>query len=868
MLKEIVVGAGLAATVISCAIGAAKPIQVTIDWNRPTGKANRALFSMQGFMQAYVEPNPKVLETFKLLNPEGTQTRLEIWVHRMEPENDNADPIVFNWEKLDQDRMIRFIEDREPFLETVSELGMEPLALLGYTAEWLRDEKGNRVDYPEEWTEFAAAVVETFNGSGQGYRPNLILAQLWNEPNFHFWEGTDEDFFELYNMAAERLHRDYPGVMIGGPTLTNAGENHFQYAEEFLENCGEQTDYFVFHHYGPMGEGVQPIIDSLDRYLAMYRSLPGKENAKAMITETDAWFEGREKQQFMMERQFAFIERSDDLLSVHHFCVMAYNESGNYEFGMINDSGGVIEGTFWPYWLFRNWAGDTVYAFVNDEGESGVLVAASIDQRAGKTLATAVLHNSAQETQSVNALMMLPELDAPLTVTIERLTGTQPVKQQLFTLPAGSTKLVQSMELQAGESAAVHVMTQGERHFAFADLNNQEAPWVTVTSPADRLMYQGEADVTVIVMNTLPERISGSVRLAGMPEGWRVEPKGNTQYDLDEGERKGFDFTVYADSYIREPETGIYAVADSGSGVPDSHSIPHRLFIDQPVEAHAAPQAIRVIPGVDYTAALQLKNNSETPVTGYVSMNSPAGVRLATQQFEHTIPAKSVSRAHVRFQVDQLLRSETTLSLGFSLDEITIDAPVTLIPVKPETDSDLVMVNLSDHFNFDPVASAVNKTDYTQSMGMFIFPNDFLPTNRIVNTGAMSFQMGDLSDGIQNALMPQGQKIELPVDYYQKIHFLGFGHDGKHPGTWIAHYADGTTDQIQSEIPEWCVAPPEGTIELFPTPMRYTPTGLSGPPCQLWWSPVDINSSKQLAAIEMPTFENAYLFAITLEKAQ
>ena len=91
------------------------PTKVVIDWTKSEGKINRRIFSTQGFMQVYVEPDPMVMETFKLINPEGTTTRLETYIHKMEPENDNDDPNRFNWERLYPQKMIRFIDERDPF---------------------------------------------------------------------------------------------------------------------------------------------------------------------------------------------------------------------------------------------------------------------------------------------------------------------------------------------------------------------------------------------------------------------------------------------------------------------------------------------------------------------------------------------------------------------------------------------------------------------------------------------------------------------------------------------------------------------------------------------------------------------------------
>jgi glycosyl hydrolase family 39 (putative alpha-L-iduronidase) len=190
-----------------------------IDWTRTDGIVNRALFSTQGFMQIYKCDDPMVMDTFKLTNPHDTQTRLETYIHQMEPVNDNDDPNVMNWAKMYPQKMIRFIDDRKSFENELDSQGIETLSLLCYLAPWLKSEDiENPIKDIDEWVEFACAVIESYNGKGEDYRPILRYVEIWNEPNMEmFYTGSMESYFKLFNAAADRIHRDYPGVMVGGP---------------------------------------------------------------------------------------------------------------------------------------------------------------------------------------------------------------------------------------------------------------------------------------------------------------------------------------------------------------------------------------------------------------------------------------------------------------------------------------------------------------------------------------------------------------------------------------------------------------------------------------------------------------------------
>jgi xylan 1,4-beta-xylosidase len=72
--------------------------------------------------------------------------------------------------------------------------------------------------------------------------------EVWNEPNLKaFWDGTQEQYFELYRHTARALKEVDPGLRVGGPaTAANA------WISEFLDFCrhdGLPVDFVSTHHY-------------------------------------------------------------------------------------------------------------------------------------------------------------------------------------------------------------------------------------------------------------------------------------------------------------------------------------------------------------------------------------------------------------------------------------------------------------------------------------------------------------------------------------------------------------------------------------------------------------------------------------------
>jgi len=105
-------------------VHAAEPdATLLINWTHPTRSVNRALFSMEGVAKVWhvSRKHPRLMDSYLRLNPHGTHTRMETWIHLLEPENDNDDPNTFNRDALHPERMIRVVD------AAVLQRGLEPL---------------------------------------------------------------------------------------------------------------------------------------------------------------------------------------------------------------------------------------------------------------------------------------------------------------------------------------------------------------------------------------------------------------------------------------------------------------------------------------------------------------------------------------------------------------------------------------------------------------------------------------------------------------------------------------------------------------------------------------------------------------------
>lgn len=855
-----------------------EPSGVLVDFNNPIKKVNRGLFSYQGFMQLWISDDPMGMETFKLINPADTHTRLEIWIDRMEPQNDDADPNHFNWEKFQPEKMIRFIDNTSAFLQTLAELKMEPLLLLGYTVEWLRDPADPKIPVTDvaEWAEFAAACVESFKRLGKDYQVYPRFVEVWNEPNLaQFWTGSAELYFRLFNTTAERIHRDYPGVLVGGPALTHIPEcQPDKWMQDFLTSCGKNADFLSYH---PYGEPVEKIVREIKHWTGEFRKIPGKENGRIMITESDHWLDGNphswSKIQYMLERQFALAEIQDLLWSFHHFCVMAYQESGEYEFGILYGDGAIIEGTFWPYWLFRNYIGEQCLSKVEQTLSDKISCVASRYMTGSGELQSCILHNRSQMPQKISLQILLPDSREKI-LLYNRVTEKFKGLEKVELVRAESKNLQKEIELLPGEGLALTFVEPGKPVFPDNDLNYQQSPYLSLTPLRTTLNLGEEVVLEARIINTLLTPISGELKLMRIPESWQIAPLGSTKFnELGFGEQHKCSFKIKAATPLKSEVIAPYltmvsekAPSFSTSQLP--HSIPVRLKVKNPLRLQAYPIPVEAIPGETNSVGVLITNQTSQKIAGNLKIDLPAGFKLQDASSTFSVESYKHTRAVFTFEIPNAIKpgnyqGRIIALMGATEFEAEFELRINDLPPLKKA----VPVEIVKYFNFDAVAYFDNRRDYDRDkMGLFVFPADFIPSAQLQKVFGVPFLFPSVEDGVKNCILPQGQKIALPPDYYDSVAFIGFGHDGKHPGIWTFQYADGTEESVESLIPEWCTPPPPGMRWAMTCPYRYIDGGPAEPACQLFYWEIPVNSRKQLTGLKLPIINKGYIFCITLKQ--
>ncbi|QNN40520.1 GH39 family glycosyl hydrolase [Pedobacter roseus] len=224
-------------------------------------------------------------------------------------EDANGKP-VYNWKIVDQ------------IFDAYVKRGMKPLAQIGFMPEALsikpqpyqhKWKPGARYDEiltgwaypPKDYKKWGDLAYEWVKHSIARYGKAEVESwywEVWNEPDGAYWKGTQQEFFKLYDYAADGVKRALPTAKIGGANVTGGGS---KYLDAFISHCLNDTNYatgkigspldaVLFHAKGSPrvinGTVVMSIKNQLKNIESNYRIIqkyPQLKNIPVIIGESD-----------------------------------------------------------------------------------------------------------------------------------------------------------------------------------------------------------------------------------------------------------------------------------------------------------------------------------------------------------------------------------------------------------------------------------------------------------------------------------------------------------------------------------------------------------------------------------------------------
>ena len=196
----------------------------------------------------------------------------------------------------------------DEYIGAIIRSGSQIVYRLGVTIEW-----GSKkyTTYPPadfaKWARICEHIIRHYNeGWCNGHRYNIEYWEIWNEPeNPPMWQGTKEEFFELYRVSSKHLKKCFPDLKIGGYGSSGMyaafieGMSDFYktfpvWFVEFLDMVKKEDcplDFYSWHIYTDTLDDILKSADFVREKLDEY----GFVNTESHLNE---WNYGAEGKQF------------------------------------------------------------------------------------------------------------------------------------------------------------------------------------------------------------------------------------------------------------------------------------------------------------------------------------------------------------------------------------------------------------------------------------------------------------------------------------------------------------------------------------------------------------------------------------------
>jgi xylan 1,4-beta-xylosidase len=291
--------------------GAMRPIWAWFGYDEPNYTYMKDGKKLLAEIQA-LSPVPVYVRAHSLLVTGDGTPALKWGSTNAYTEDANGNPI-YNWKIVDS------------IFDTYIKRGMKPLAQIGFMPEAMST---NPTPYrhhwkpgdpygdiftgwaypPKDYNKWRELVYQWVKHSVERYGQKEVESwwwEVWNEPN-GYWKGTMEDFFKLYDYAADGLKKALPTARIGGPNIagtSSAGATRWMHA--FIKHCLYETNFatgkigspleaVLFHAKGSprLRDGVvwmnmAPQLRDIEAGMKIAATYPETKNLPLIVGESD-----------------------------------------------------------------------------------------------------------------------------------------------------------------------------------------------------------------------------------------------------------------------------------------------------------------------------------------------------------------------------------------------------------------------------------------------------------------------------------------------------------------------------------------------------------------------------------------------------
>jgi len=201
-------------------------------------------------------------------------------------------------------------------LDSITDAGALPFVELGFMPQALSTHPnpypnssstlldGGSFYPPTDYTKWASLVREWAKHANARY-PNVAaswLWELWNEPDIGYWNGSFDEYAQLYDYTESALHGASPDAALGGPAVALVAG---KFLPQFLQHCatgtnaltgqtGTRLDLVTFHAKGGVSIVDDHVQLSLGNQLRLHRAgfkavaaVPQFQTTPIYVTEAD-----------------------------------------------------------------------------------------------------------------------------------------------------------------------------------------------------------------------------------------------------------------------------------------------------------------------------------------------------------------------------------------------------------------------------------------------------------------------------------------------------------------------------------------------------------------------------------------------------
>jgi len=152
---------------------------------------------------------------------------------------------TFGWADIEPEKGIYDFSRYDSFVDATLKNGHKIAVTLGYESQWIRNEVGKQKYIPSHYISDFLNYIEA---TVIHYKGKVHAWQIWNEPNWIFWKGSDREFFELSKQAAQRIRETDSDAFIIGGGFSGAPVSFIKNMHK--TGAMENLNAISFHPYG------------------------------------------------------------------------------------------------------------------------------------------------------------------------------------------------------------------------------------------------------------------------------------------------------------------------------------------------------------------------------------------------------------------------------------------------------------------------------------------------------------------------------------------------------------------------------------------------------------------------------------------